>query len=39
MVLEVERVFRGRSEVRGISLLNGELFKPSEIGHAIEEVA
>ncbi|MDR1650089.1 MAG: 2-oxoacid:acceptor oxidoreductase subunit alpha [Synergistaceae bacterium] len=39
MVLEVERVFRGRSEVRGVSLLNGELFKPSEIGHVIEEVA
>jgi 2-oxoglutarate ferredoxin oxidoreductase subunit alpha len=39
MVLEVERVFRGRSEVRGISLLNGELFKPSEIGRVIEEVA
>ncbi|MDR1741856.1 MAG: 2-oxoacid:acceptor oxidoreductase subunit alpha [Synergistaceae bacterium] len=39
MVLEVERVMRGRSDVRGVSLVNGELFKPSEIRQAIEEVA
>jgi 2-oxoglutarate ferredoxin oxidoreductase subunit alpha len=39
MVLEVERILRGRSEVRGISLVNGELFKPSEIVRVIEEVA
>jgi len=39
MVLEVERVIRGRSEVRGISLVNGELFQPAEIGRVIEEVA
>ena len=39
MVLEVERVIRGRSEVRGLSLVNGELFKPSEILKVIEEVA
>lgn len=39
MVLEVERLIRGRSEVRGVSLVNGELFKPSEIGRIIEEVA
>jgi 2-oxoglutarate ferredoxin oxidoreductase subunit alpha len=39
MVLEVERVIHGRSEVRGLSLLNGELFKPSEILKIIEEVA
>jgi 2-oxoglutarate ferredoxin oxidoreductase subunit alpha len=39
LVLEVERLIRGRSEVRGISLVNGELFKPSEIGRIIEEVA
>ena len=39
MVLEVERLIRGRSEVRGMSLVNGELFKPSEIGRVIEEVA
>jgi 2-oxoglutarate ferredoxin oxidoreductase subunit alpha len=39
MVLEVERVIKGRSKVRGVSLVNGELFKPSEIGRIIEEVA
>ena len=39
MVLEVERVMGRRSEVRGMNLLNGELFKPSEIGRVIEEVA
>jgi 2-oxoglutarate ferredoxin oxidoreductase subunit alpha len=39
MVLEVERVIRGRSEVRGINLVNGELFQPAEIGRVIEEVA
>ena len=39
MVLEVERVIRGRSEVHGLNLVNGELFKPSEILKVIEEVA
>ncbi|MDR2137622.1 MAG: 2-oxoacid:acceptor oxidoreductase subunit alpha [Synergistaceae bacterium] len=39
MVLEVERIFKGRSEVRKMSLVNGELFKPSEIRRVIEEVA
>jgi len=39
IVLEIERVLRGRSEVHGLSLVNGELFKPSEILKAIEEVA
>jgi len=39
MVLEVERAIKGKCEVRGLSLVNGELFKPSEIGKIIEEVA
>ncbi|NLL36411.1 MAG: 2-oxoacid:acceptor oxidoreductase subunit alpha [Fretibacterium sp.] len=39
MVLEVERVMKGRSKVQGLSLVNGELFKPSEILNKIEEVA
>jgi 2-oxoglutarate ferredoxin oxidoreductase subunit alpha len=39
IVLEVERAIHGRSEVRGLSLVNGELFKPSEILKVIEEVA
>ncbi|MDR1379421.1 MAG: 2-oxoacid:acceptor oxidoreductase subunit alpha [Synergistaceae bacterium] len=39
MVLEVERIFKGRSDVRKMSLVNGELFKPSEIRRVIEEVA
>ena len=39
MVLEVERLFRGRSEVMPLNLVNGELFKPSEIARKIEEVA
>jgi 2-oxoglutarate ferredoxin oxidoreductase subunit alpha len=39
MVLEVERVIRGRSDVRALNLVNGELFKPSEILKVIEEVA
>lgn len=39
MVLEVERLIKGRSEVRAMNLVNGELFKPSEIGRVIEEVA
>ncbi|MDR1649434.1 MAG: 2-oxoacid:acceptor oxidoreductase subunit alpha, partial [Synergistaceae bacterium] len=39
MVLEVERVIGGRSDVRGLNLVNGELFKPSEILRVIEEVA
>ena len=37
--LEVERAIRGRSEVRGLSLVNGKLFKPSDILKVIEEVA
>jgi 2-oxoglutarate ferredoxin oxidoreductase subunit alpha len=39
IVLEVERVMSRRSEVRGMNLVNGELFKPSQIGRVIEEVA
>ena len=39
IVLEVERVMGRRSEVRGINLVNGELFKPAEIARVIEEVA
>jgi len=39
MVLEVERALHGRSKVRGLNLVNGELFKPSEILKVIEEVA
>lgn len=39
MVLEVERAFKGRSEVLPLSLVNGELFKPSEILKKIKEVA
>ena len=39
MVLEVERVFRGRSDVQPLNLVNGELFKPSEILKKIKEVA
>ena len=39
IVYEVERAMHGRSEVRGLSLVNGELFKPSEILEIIEEVA
>ena len=39
MVLEVERLFHGRSKVLPLSLVNGELFKPSEILSKIEEVA
>ena len=38
MVLEVERLIKGKSAVRGVSLVNGELFKPSQIGRIIEEV-
>jgi 2-oxoglutarate ferredoxin oxidoreductase subunit alpha len=39
LVLEVERAISGKSEVSGLSLVNGELFKPSEILKVIEEVA
>ena len=39
MVLEVERVFKGRSDVQPLHLVNGELFKPSEILRKIKEVA
>lgn len=39
MVLEVERVLRGRSDVQPLSLVNGELFQPSEILKKIKEVA
>jgi 2-oxoglutarate ferredoxin oxidoreductase subunit alpha len=39
IVLEVERALKGRSRVCGLNLVNGELFKPSEILKAIEEVA
>ncbi|MDR1048786.1 MAG: 2-oxoacid:acceptor oxidoreductase subunit alpha [Synergistaceae bacterium] len=39
MVNEVERVIGGRSDVRRLSLVNGELFKPSEILRVIGEVA
>ena len=39
MVLEVDRLFHGRSEVLPLNLVNGELFKPSEIARKIEEVA
>lgn len=39
MVLEVERVMKGRSSVVPLSLVNGELFKPSEILNKIREVA
>ncbi|MBQ9565755.1 MAG: 2-oxoacid:acceptor oxidoreductase subunit alpha [Synergistaceae bacterium] len=39
MVLEVERAFKGRSEVLPLNLVNGELFKPAEILKKIKEVA
>lgn len=39
MVLEVERAFKGRSDVQPLSLVNGELFKPAEILKKIKEVA
>lgn len=39
MVLEVERLFKGRSDVQPLNLVNGELFKPTEILKKIEEVA
>lgn len=39
MVLEVERVFRGRSDVQPLNLVNGELLQPSEILKKIKEVA
>ncbi|MCR4817326.1 MAG: 2-oxoacid:acceptor oxidoreductase subunit alpha [Fretibacterium sp.] len=39
MVLEVERAFKGRSDVQPLNLVNGELFKPSEIFKKIKEVA
>lgn len=39
MVLEIERAVKGVCEVRGKSLINGELFKPAEIMSFIKEVA
>lgn len=39
IVLEVERAMRGKCEVRGLSMVNGELFQPSDIMKLIEEVA
>ena len=39
MILEVERVIHGRSNVHPLNLVNGELFKPSEIFQKIKEVA
>jgi 2-oxoglutarate ferredoxin oxidoreductase subunit alpha len=39
MVTEIERVIGGRSDVRRLNLVNGELFKPSEILRVIGEVA
>ncbi|MCR5346828.1 MAG: 2-oxoacid:acceptor oxidoreductase subunit alpha [Fretibacterium sp.] len=39
MVLEVERAFKGHSDVQPLNLVNGELFKPSEILKKIKEVA
>ncbi len=38
MVLEVERVMKGRSNVVPLNLVNGELFKPSEILKKIREI-
>jgi len=39
MLLEVERAVNGKAPVVGKSLVNGELFQPSDILSAIEEVA
>ncbi|MDO9508100.1 MAG: 2-oxoacid:acceptor oxidoreductase subunit alpha [Thermovirgaceae bacterium] len=39
MVLEVERAIHGKAGVVQMSLVNGELFQPSEILKKIEEVA
>lgn len=39
MVLEVERAVHGKAGVVQMSLVNGELFQPSEILEKIEEVA
>ena len=39
MVLEVERLIKGQSEVVSLSLVNGELFKPVEILNKIKECA
>ena len=39
MVLEVDRVFHGRSDVHPLNLVNGELFRPAEISRKIKEVA
>lgn len=39
MLLEVERAVNGKAPVMGKSLVNGELFQPSDILSAIEEVA
>jgi len=38
MVLEVERAVQGKAKVMLQSLVNGELFKPSEIFARIKEV-
>lgn len=39
MILEVERAVHGKADVVKMSLVNGELFQPSEILEKIEEVA
>jgi len=39
MILEVERAVHGKAGVVQMSLVNGELFQPSEILEKIEEVA
>jgi len=39
MILEVERVVGGKAKVFGKGLVNGELFRPSEIFDFIKEVA
>jgi len=39
MILEVERVVGGKARVFGKGLVNGELFRPSEIFDFIKEVA
>lgn len=37
IVLEVERVVRGRAEVRGVSRVDGELILPAQIEKALED--
>ena len=39
MYLEIERAIRGEAETFSRTLLNGELFEPSQIVRFIEEVA